>query len=93
LSQAVDNNLNTKASSGIIHYLVEHQSTPEKHMDFRLIRYAIAATQRHLQAGHKTLPLVVAVLFYAGICTIRRDTFSKRLPKYILRSLHGRACR
>ncbi len=32
-------------------------------MAFRLMRYAIAAMQRHLDAGHKTLPLVVPMLF------------------------------
>ncbi len=35
-------------------------------MAFRLMRYAIAAMQRHLDAGHKTLPLVVPMLFYHG---------------------------
>lgn len=35
-------------------------------MAFRLMRYAIAAMQRHLDAGHKALPLVVPMLFYHG---------------------------
>lgn len=35
-------------------------------MAFRLIRYAVAAMQRHLEAGHKKLPLVIPVLFYTG---------------------------
>lgn len=30
------------------------------------MRYAIAAMQRHLDAGHKTLPLVIPLLFYQG---------------------------
>lgn len=51
---------------GYVYCLIEHQSTPDKHMAFRLIRYAIAAMQRHLDAGHKTLPLVIPVLFYQG---------------------------
>lgn len=51
---------------GYVHILIEHQSTPDKHMAFRLIRYAVAAMQRHLDAGHKKLPLVVPVLFYMG---------------------------
>jgi predicted transposase/invertase (TIGR01784 family) len=51
---------------GYIYCLIEHQSTPDKHMAFRLMRYAIAAMQRHLDAGHKTLPLVIPVLFYQG---------------------------
>ena len=49
-----------------MHILIEHQSTPDKHMAFRLIRYAVAAMQRHLDAGHKKLPLVVPILFYMG---------------------------
>ncbi|KZP65726.1 hypothetical protein A3462_05885 [Enterobacter bugandensis] len=35
-------------------------------MAFRLIRYAVAAMQRHLKAGHKKLPLVIPVMFYTG---------------------------
>ncbi len=35
-------------------------------MAFRLLRYAIAAMQRHLDAGHKSLPLVIPLLFYTG---------------------------
>ncbi|WP_345829960.1 Rpn family recombination-promoting nuclease/putative transposase [Erwinia sp. HDF1-3R] len=57
-----------KASTGDawIHVLIEHQSTPDKHMAFRLLRYAVAAMQRHLDAGNKKLPLVIPVLFYTG---------------------------
>jgi predicted transposase YdaD len=33
-------------------------------MAFRLLRYALAAMQRHLDAGHKELPLVIPMLFY-----------------------------
>ncbi|EPR9734487.1 Rpn family recombination-promoting nuclease/putative transposase [Enterobacter bugandensis] len=58
--------LKTTAGDGYIHVLIEHQSTPDKHMAFRLIRYAVAAMQRHLEAGHKKLPLVIPVLFYTG---------------------------
>lgn len=58
--------LKTSAGDGYIHVLIEHQSTPDRHMAFRLIRYAIAAMQRHLEAGHKKLPLVIPVLFYTG---------------------------
>ena len=58
--------LKTTAGDGYIHVLIEHQSTPDRHMAFRLLRYAVAAMQRHLEAGHKTLPLVIPVLFYTG---------------------------
>lgn len=56
----------TTSGEGYIHVLIEHQSTPDPHMAFRLMRYAIAAMQRHLDAGHKHLPLVIPVLFYTG---------------------------
>jgi predicted transposase/invertase (TIGR01784 family) len=56
----------TTEGDGYIHVLIEHQSTSDKHMAFRLMRYAIAAMQRHLDAGNKKLPLVVPVLFYTG---------------------------
>lgn len=58
--------LKTTAGDGYIHVLIEHQSTPDRHMAFRLMRYAVAAMQRHLDAGHKKLPLVIPVLFYTG---------------------------
>ena len=51
---------------GYVQVLIEHQSTPDKQMAFRLLRYAVAAMKRHLDAGHKRLPLVIPVLFYAG---------------------------
>ncbi|HBH6890053.1 TPA: Rpn family recombination-promoting nuclease/putative transposase [Serratia marcescens] len=58
--------LKTANGEGYIHVLIEHQSTPDRHMAFRLMRYAVAAMQRHLDAGHKKLPLVIPVLFYTG---------------------------
>lgn len=58
--------LKTVCGDGYIHVLIEHQSSPDKHMAFRLMRYAIAVMQRHLEAGHKTLPLVIPILFYHG---------------------------
>ena len=58
--------LNTSDGDGYIYVVIEHQSTPDAHMAFRLMRYALAAMQRHLDAGHKTLPLVVPMLFYHG---------------------------
>ncbi|WP_279027980.1 Rpn family recombination-promoting nuclease/putative transposase [Gibbsiella quercinecans] len=56
----------TAGDDGYIHVLIEHQSSPDKHMAFRLLRYAVAAMQRHLDAGHQQLPLVIPVLFYTG---------------------------
>ena len=34
--------LQTTTGRGYIHVLIEHQSTPDKHMAFRLLRYAVA---------------------------------------------------
>ena len=59
--------LTTRAGTGYIYALIEHQSSPDRHMAFRLMRYAIAAMQRHLDAGHDELPLVIPVLFYHGL--------------------------
>ncbi len=58
--------LKTTAGEGYMYVLIEHQSSPDRHMAFRLLRYAVAAMQRHLDAGYKTLPLVIPVLFYMG---------------------------
>ena len=59
--------LQTTKGNGYIYALIEHQSSLDAHMAFRLMRYAIAAMQRHLDAGYKTLPLVVPILFYHGV--------------------------
>ncbi|EPH3360365.1 Rpn family recombination-promoting nuclease/putative transposase [Citrobacter freundii] len=56
--------LKTNEGDGYIYVVIEHQSSPDAHMAFRLMRYAMAAMQRHLDAGHKTLPLVIPMLFY-----------------------------
>lgn len=58
--------LKTTSGAGYIYVLIEHQSTPDRYMAFRLFRYAVAAMQRHLEAGHKHLPLVIPVLYYMG---------------------------
>lgn len=56
----------TKIGDSYIYLLVEHQSTPDKLMGWRLMHYAFLAMNQHLQQGHKTLPLVVPILFYHG---------------------------
>lgn len=58
--------LETTCGRGYVHILIEHQSSPDKNMAFRLMRYAIAAMHQHLEAGHNTLPLVIPILFYQG---------------------------
>lgn len=62
--------LKTAAGEGYIYVVIEHQSSPDAYMAFRMMRYAIAAMQRHLDNGHKTLPLVVPILFYHGVASL-----------------------
>ncbi|MCU8269203.1 Rpn family recombination-promoting nuclease/putative transposase [Vibrio vulnificus] len=58
--------METDTGVGYVYALIEHQSSPDKHMGFRMMRYAIAAMKQHLDAGNETLPLVVPLLFYHG---------------------------
>lgn len=58
--------LKTHEGEGYIYCVIEHQSTAVPHMAFRLMRYATAAMQHHLDSGNKTLPLVIPMLFYHG---------------------------
>lgn len=58
--------LRTSNGEGYIYVLIEHQSSPDRLMAFRMMRYAIAAMKKHLDTGHRTLPLVVPVLYYNG---------------------------
>lgn len=55
--------LKTREGDGYIYAIIEHQSSADAHMAFRLMRYAIAVMQRHLDAGHKKLPLVIPYFF------------------------------
>ena len=59
--------LRTGKGDAYIYCLIEHQSSPDRHMAFRMMRYAVAAMQRHLDAGNDQLPLVVPLLFYHGM--------------------------
>ena len=63
--------LKTRTGKGYIYALIEHQSSPDAHMAFRMMRYAIATMQKHLDAGHKTLPLVVPIYGAPVICPTR----------------------
>ncbi|CAK8741702.1 ISNCY family transposase ISSen7 [Sodalis praecaptivus] len=56
----------TTGHDGYVYCLIEHQSRPEKLMAFRLLRYAVAAMQRHLEQGNDSLPVVIPLLFYHG---------------------------
>lgn len=56
----------TAGHDSYVYCVIEHQSRPEKLMAFRLMRYAVAAMQRHLEQGNDTLPVVIPLLFYQG---------------------------
>ncbi len=58
--------METSDGEGYIYCVIEHQSSAEKNMAFRLMRYATAAMQRHLDKGYDRVPLVVPLLFYYG---------------------------
>lgn len=61
--------MQTLSGKGYIYVVIEHQSSPEKNMPLRLLRYALEAMQQHLEKGNKSLPLVIPVLFYHGKAT------------------------
>jgi predicted transposase YdaD len=46
--------------------LVEHQSTPDEHMAFRLLQYTCHLMNDHLSAGNKSLPIVLPICLYHG---------------------------
>lgn len=56
----------TSQGEGYIYLLVEHQSTPDKLMAWRLMHYAFLAMNQHMQQGKTILPIVVPILFYHG---------------------------
>ncbi|WGM03574.1 Rpn family recombination-promoting nuclease/putative transposase [Arsenophonus nasoniae] len=58
--------VSTTKGSGYIYVLIETQSTPDKLIAWRLMRYSMAAMQKHLEQGNKKLPLVFPILFYCG---------------------------
>jgi recombination-promoting nuclease RpnB len=59
--------VNTTTGCGYVYVLIEHSKNTNKLMAFRLMRYAMAVMQHHLDAGNDTLPLVIPILFYAGL--------------------------
>ncbi|CEE95062.1 putative transposase [Xenorhabdus nematophila str. Anatoliense] len=66
----------TTQGDGYIYCLIEHQSTPDRLMAWRLMYYAMSAMAAHLKKGHTDLPLVVPLLFYHG--EIRPYPYSNR---------------
>ncbi|ECT9452502.1 Rpn family recombination-promoting nuclease/putative transposase [Salmonella enterica subsp. enterica serovar Nima] len=60
--------------AGYIYCLVEHQSTADRMMGWRMMRYSMAVMDAHLKKGNDTLPVVVPLLFYQG--TVRPYPYS-----------------
>ncbi|EIE0340151.1 Rpn family recombination-promoting nuclease/putative transposase [Salmonella enterica] len=50
----------------LLYCVVEHQSTEDEMMAWRMTKYTIRAMSDHLNKGHKKLPVVVPLLFYHG---------------------------
>lgn len=58
--------LNTK-ETGYLYLLAEHQSTPQRLMPFRLLKYISQIIDQHLkQNPNATLPVVYPLVFYNG---------------------------
>ena len=58
--------LNLKDNSGCtyVYALIEHQSSPDKLMPFRILRYQMAIIQRHMEANpNDKIPLVAPIVF------------------------------
>lgn len=49
-----------------VYSLIEHQSTPDRWIAFRQMRYAISIMYNHISQGNDYLPLVIPMLFYHG---------------------------
>ncbi|EGA4998803.1 Rpn family recombination-promoting nuclease/putative transposase [Salmonella enterica] len=60
--------------AGYIYCLVEHHSTADRMMAWRMMRYSMAVMDAHLKKGNDTLPVVVPLLFYQG--TVRPYPYS-----------------
>jgi len=52
---------------GYLYILVEHQSTPDKFMPYRLLQYKLRIMDHHLEnVDDKYLPVIYATIFYSG---------------------------
>jgi predicted transposase/invertase (TIGR01784 family) len=53
--------------TGYLYLLVEHQSTPDKLMAFRVLKYMVAIMEYHAKQIHADrLPIVYPIIFYTG---------------------------
>ncbi|HQU09878.1 MAG TPA: Rpn family recombination-promoting nuclease/putative transposase [Opitutales bacterium] len=58
-------NLKIADQAGYIYVLIEHQSTPDKRMPARMLRYQSSILANHFDSFGQ-FPTVVPILFYAG---------------------------
>lgn len=58
--------LKVRGEIGYIYILVEEQMQSDELMAFRVLRYQVSIMKYHLKKGHKKLPVVWPLLFYAG---------------------------
>lgn len=58
-----------KGEQGYLYPLIEHETTAEKMMPFKISRYVHAIMDQHLKQGHANLPIVVPILYYRGKVT------------------------
>jgi predicted transposase/invertase (TIGR01784 family) len=59
--------VNLDNKGGYLYVLVEHQSTVDKLMAFRLLKYQILIMEQHLKENKdKQLPLIYPLVFYTG---------------------------
>ena len=52
---------------GYLYVLVEHQSTVDKMMPFRFLKYILRIMDDHLNQGNNCLPVVYPLLFFQGV--------------------------
>ena len=60
------------STDGYIYMLLEHQSTPDELLPFRILRYQAAIIKRHLEkhekdkSRHSKIPIVIPLVLYNG---------------------------
>ena len=57
-----------------IYILIEHQSSQDKLLALRIHEYTLSIWRQHLKAGHKSLPIVMPLVVYAGAKKYKHST-------------------
>jgi predicted transposase/invertase (TIGR01784 family) len=52
--------------SAYLFFLLEHQSTADELMAFRMLHYVVSLSYEHLLQGHKKLPIILPLCIYHG---------------------------